>query len=129
MPEEEIILDIEKEASNKRIYKIAPGEKKEKREYRMGRIKDDIDKRLKALSIYTGVKRFTTDIHAIQRRAFIKVLEKKGIIQPEEFKDFYFLCVDEDLRAMEKEKDNTKKAKQDHDVTNRTKKSSLYQAM
>lgn len=122
MPEQDIILDIERETSNPDLYKIIPDEKKEKREYRIGKINEDIQKRMNELSIYTGVRNFNTNVQDLQKRAILKLLERKGLMVPGEFQDIYFLCVDEEIRGMEKNKESIKKEIQDKIVTDRVKK-------
>lgn len=113
MPEQDIELDIERETSNPELYKIVPDEKKEKRDYRLEKINKDIQKRINDLCKYTGVLKFNTDVPGMQKRAILKLLERKGLMKPGEFQDIYFLCVDEEIRGMERDKDLIKKARQD----------------
>ena len=122
MPDQDIELDIERETSNPDLYRIAPDEKKDKREYRTGKINDDIKKRINELCKYTGVLKFNTDVAGLQKRAILKLLERKGLMVPGEFQDIYFLCVDEEIRGMERDKDEIKKARQNKIASERIKK-------
>ncbi len=101
-------LDIEKEASNKDLYKYDPDEDEKTKKERHEKIGEDITNRLKALSEYTGMKYFSVDIEKLHRKALVKLLEKKGLFTEGEYLDIYYLVADEDIRLKEDSKDKIK---------------------
>jgi len=107
----EKILDIETNASNKELYRIVPKEDQGKRNYRIDQIKKDMQKRIQELGKYTGVQKFNINIENLRRLAFLKLMEKKGLAETNEYEDIYFLLVDEEIRNMEKNKDKIRKAR------------------
>jgi len=119
MPDQEIILDVEREASDKELYKIVPDERKDKREYRTGKIAKNITSRLTELSKYTGMARFNMDINLMQQKALGKVLIKKGIATDGEIEDIFNLCVDEHLRNLESNKDKIRQARFNQNLQNK----------
>ena len=114
MPDQ-VKLDAERKVSNPDLYKIAPEERKDKREYRLKKITEDIDKRVKAIIKYTGVERLTSDIPGLRLNTMINVLVAKGILKKYEFEDYYYQAVDADIQMMEESKDEIKQNKIDMD--------------
>lgn len=102
-------LDIEREASDKDLYKYDPKERKDKKDYRHKKIAQNIERRMKALSEYTGMKFFNISIEKLHRKALIKYLEKKGLFSEGEYLDIYYLVADEDIRKFEAKKEDLKK--------------------
>ena len=114
MPDQ-VKLDAERKVSNPDLYKIAPEERPDKREYRLKKISEDIDRRTKAIMQYTGVERLSADIPGIRLNTMIDVLVAKGILKKNEFEDYYYQSVDADIQKMEADKDKIKQDKIDMD--------------
>ena len=98
------------ESSNPRLYKIAPLDETEKhRGKRIKKIEDDVKTRVEVLAQYTGANQFPNLTPAqIERKAFVRILEIKGIATENEFEDVYHILVDEKIQKMESEKDEMK---------------------
>ena len=99
------------EPSNPRIYKIANvNETPRHREKRVKKISDDVKTRLDVLVQYTGATQFPNLVPArIEQKAFIRILEIKGIATENEYEDVYHILIDERIQKMEADKENMRK--------------------
>jgi hypothetical protein len=107
-------LEIEKNATDKRLYRYDESEPKEKREYRHKKIKDDIEKRLKDFHKYVGldinnpVERIDINVVLNTLETIKNMLIKKEIMTAEGFNDMYLITADNSLKILEVDKDKIK---------------------
>jgi len=107
-------LEIEKNATDKRLYRYDESEPKEKREYRHKKVKGDIEKRLKEWHKYVGldinnpVERVDINVLLNTVETIKNILIKKEIMSLGEFDDMYWITADNSLKILEVDKDKIK---------------------
>lgn len=95
--------------SNPRLYKIAKNENEASRKKRIGKIEKDVKNRLDMIAQQTGANQFPNLNPArIEQKAFIRILEIKGIATEDEYEDVYHMLIDERISKMESEKEKMK---------------------
>jgi hypothetical protein len=107
-------LEIEKNATDKRLYRYDESEPKEKREYRHKKVKEDIERRLKDFHKYVGldinnpVERIDINVVLNTLETIKNMLIKKEIMTAEGFNDMYLITADNSLKILEVDKDKIK---------------------
>lgn len=107
-------LEIEKNATDKSLFKFDTAEPKEKKAYRHKKIAENIDKRLKEWHKYVGLD-FNNPVERIDINVVLNTLEtiknmliKKEIMTAEGFNDMYLITADNSLKILEVDKDKIK---------------------
>jgi len=97
------------EPSNPRLYKIAKDESEEARKKRIDRIEADVKTRMEVLVQDTGANSFPSLVPSmIEAKAFIRILEIKGIATENEYEDVYHMLIDERIQRLEGKKEKIK---------------------
>lgn len=107
-------LEIEKNATDKSLFKFDSAEPKEKKAYRHKKIAENIDKRLKEWHKYVGLdfnnpgERVDINILLNTVETLKNILVKKELMSQGEFDDMFYITADNSLRILEVDKDKVK---------------------
>jgi hypothetical protein len=107
-------LEIEKNATDKSLFKFDSAEPKEKKAYRHKKIAENIDKRLKEWHKYVGLdinnpgERVDINVLLNTVETLKNILVKKELMNQGEFDDMFYITADNSLKILEVDKDKIK---------------------